>query len=74
VGAHAPVPVLFWRSRAGNPINSWYFDQSQGSYRSDQWIVFWYGLSSYDAIRKCVEHALALPPSLQELEPVAAIA
>jgi acetylglutamate kinase len=68
------VPVLFWRSRAGNPINSWYFHQSQGSYRSDKWIVFWYGLSSYDAIRKCVEHALALPPSLQELEPVAAIA
>lgn len=63
------VPVLFWRSRINNPINNWYFQQSQGSHRNDQWVVFWYGLESYEQIRRCVEHALALPPSLQELEP-----
>jgi bifunctional N-acetylglutamate synthase/kinase len=57
-------PILFWRSRSGNPINAWYFQQSDGAYKSGDWTVFWYGLKDYDAIRECVERALAMPPTL----------
>jgi len=57
-------PTLFWRSRSGNPINTWYFQQAQGSYRTSEWVVFWCGMDSYDQIRACVEHALAIPASL----------
>jgi len=60
------VPRLYWRSRSGNPINPWYFLQAGGCFRSDKWVVFWYGLDSYDEIRDCVERALALPATFME--------
>ncbi len=60
------VPQLYWRSRSGNPINPWYFLQAGGCYRTDKWVVFWYGLDSYDEIRDCVERALALPATFME--------
>ena len=60
------IPKLFWRSRSGNPINTWYFQQAQGSFRDDKWVVFWYGMDSYEDIRNCVERALNLPASLKE--------
>lgn len=63
------LPELFWRSRAGNAINTWYFQQSQGSFRTDDWVVFWYGLSEYESIRGCVEHALGLPATLGDHVP-----
>lgn len=66
----ADQPQLFWRSRRDNPINPWYFEQSEGSYRQGPWAVFWYGLGDFDQARRCVEVALALPVSLNE-EPAA---
>lgn len=57
-------PALFWRSRNNNPINPWYFGKSDGSFRRDPWIVFWYGLSDFERIRECIERALALPATL----------
>ncbi len=57
-------PKLFWRSRAENPINGWYFDQAEGSHKSGRWTVFWYGLEGFPEIRACVEKALSLPPTL----------
>jgi acetylglutamate synthase len=60
------VPQLFWCSRANNPINPWYFTQSDGCYRAATWVVFWYGLTEYDIIRECVEQALALPVTFRE--------
>jgi acetylglutamate kinase len=57
---------LFWRSRSDNEINPWYFQQAQGSYRAGPWTVFWYGLGSFDEIRACIDHALALPATLRE--------
>jgi acetylglutamate kinase len=66
------IPQLFWRSRVGNPVNPWYFMQSGGCYRSEHWVVFWYGLASYEVIRTCVERALALPATF--LDPPAAMA
>jgi acetylglutamate synthase len=52
---------LFWRSRSDNLINGWYFQQADGSYKRDQWTVFWYGLDGFDRVERCVETALALP-------------
>ncbi len=59
-------PKLFWRSRADNEINPWYFQQADGSFRSGRWTVFWYGLDGFDEIRACIDHALALPATLRE--------
>jgi acetylglutamate kinase len=57
---------LFWRSRAENEINPWYFQQADGSHKSGPWTVFWYGLSGFDEARACIDHALALPATLRE--------
>ncbi len=59
-------PKLFWRARNENEINPWYFQQAEGSYRDTRWTVFWFGLSGFDEIKECVEHALALPATLRE--------
>lgn len=64
----AENPKLFWRSRAENEVNPWYFQQAQGSYRAGRWTVFWYGLEGWDEVRACVEHALALPATLHDRE------
>ena len=57
-------PALFWRSRAHNPINSWYFQEAEGSYEQGDWVVFWYGLDSFDRIEEAIERALSFPPTL----------
>lgn len=57
-------PKLFWRARAVNEVNPWYFKQSEGSYRSGEWVVFWYGLEGFDEIKLCVDRALSLPATL----------
>jgi acetylglutamate kinase len=62
----AENPKLFWRSRSENEINPWYFQQADGSYKAGRWTVFWYGLESFDAIKACIDHALALPATLRE--------
>jgi acetylglutamate synthase len=59
-------PKFFWRARSNNPINGWYAEKADGLYRSSQWVVFWVGLSGFDAIERCVKHALSLPPSLHD--------
>jgi acetylglutamate kinase len=57
-------PELFWRSRATNPINSWYAAKAAGMYKSAHWTVFWCGLTGFAEIQACVEWALSLPASL----------
>ncbi len=59
-------PRVFWRSRRDNPVNSWYFEQAEGAYKSERWTVFWYGLSQFNEIQSCVERALAMPATLTE--------
>ncbi len=61
----AEVPRLFWRSRTSNPINDFYFDQSEGALKGDPWTVFWYGLEHFDDIRFAVEHCRTRPVTLQ---------
>ena len=61
----AEVPRLFWRSRSTNPINDFYFDQSEGALKGDPWTVFWYGLERFDDIRFAVEHCRTRPATLK---------
>ncbi|NUN48425.1 MAG: acetylglutamate kinase [Candidatus Brocadiae bacterium] len=56
-------PKIFWRSRAGNPINTWYFEQSTGARKFPDWTVFWIGMDDV-RIRAAIRAALALPPTL----------
>ncbi len=56
---------LFWRSRNGNPVNHFYYAESDGCYKLDHWKVFWFGASDFDRIRGFVEHCGRRKPSLQ---------
>ena len=61
----AETPRLFWRSRTSNPINAFYFDQSEGALKGDPWTVFWYGLEGFEDIRFAVEHCRTRPATLK---------
>ncbi len=51
-------PQLIWRSRKYNAINQFYFRQSDGCYKSGEWIVFWYGINKFDIIQQCIAATL----------------
>lgn len=57
---------LFWRAQPNNPINGWYFQQADGAFKTKDWTIFWYGLSGFDAIKGCIDRALAMPATLRE--------
>ena len=59
-------PRLFWRSRRGNPVNPFYYAESDGCYKMEQWKVFWYGYDRFAEIEACVNLCRARPPSLGE--------
>ncbi len=59
------TPQLFWRSRNGNPVNHFYYAESDGCYKLDHWKVFWYGANGFDDIKGYVGHCAARAPSLQ---------
>src|SRR5690606_29495571 len=63
-------PRLFWRSRHGNPVNAFYYAESDGHYKQEQWKVFWYGLAGFDEVARCVTHCRDRAPTL--LEPLEA--
>ncbi|XP_061080808.1 N-acetylglutamate synthase, mitochondrial [Conger conger] len=54
---------LFWRSRATNHINPWYFKHCDGSFVNGSWIVFWFGLSDIRESYALVEYAKRVPDS-----------
>jgi acetylglutamate kinase len=60
------VPRFFWRSRPTNPVNEWYAEKADGSYKTATWSVFWCGTGSFPEIQACVERALAMPASLRD--------
>ncbi|MGY0504158.1 acetylglutamate kinase [Luteimonas sp. e5] len=62
----AETPVLYWRSRRFNLVNAFYDAEADGSFRRLPWKAYWYGLQDFDAIRECVEDALAREPSLED--------
>jgi acetylglutamate synthase len=61
----AEIPRLFWRARPGNPVNDFYFDESDGCVKGEKWNVFWYGLESFDEIQRAVVHCRARPATLK---------
>lgn len=63
------MPKLFWRSRAGNPLNTWYFKRSEGSWRHGEWVVFWYGMDTAEEVVACRDHATALPATVDFDDP-----
>uniref|UniRef100_UPI0037E952E4 N-acetylglutamate synthase, mitochondrial n=1 Tax=Semicossyphus pulcher TaxID=241346 RepID=UPI0037E952E4 len=54
---------LFWRSRATNRINPWYFKHCDGSFVNGVWTVFWFGLTDIRDSYELVEYAKELPDS-----------
>jgi len=60
------TPQLFWRSRADNPINEFYFDECDGCMKVEKWNVFWYGLETFDEIRFAVDHCQVRPATLKD--------
>jgi len=59
-------PRLFWRSRRGNPVNSFYYAECDGCIKQDAWKVFWFGMGGFDEIARCVDHCRARPPTLKD--------
>ncbi|WP_031370531.1 acetylglutamate kinase [Lysobacter antibioticus] len=59
-------PSLFWRSRHGNPVNPFYYAESDGCYKQEKWKVFWYGMNGFDEIAECVAFSSQRDPTLQD--------
>ncbi len=59
-------PQLFWRSRHNNPVNIFYYAESDGCYKQENWKVFWYGIETFSAIERCVAHCRTRLPTLIE--------
>ena len=62
----AETPTLYWRSRRYNPVNAFYDAEADGSFRRQPWKTYWFGLEDFEAIRICVEDALARPATLED--------
>ncbi len=57
-------PRLFWRSRHGNPVNHFYYAESDGCWKQEKWKVFWYGIDDFGLIRRCIAHCATRAPTL----------
>lgn len=61
----ADFPRLFWRSRADNPITSWYRENADGMVRvrigEAPWWVLWRGLAPLE-IPSAIQHCAGTPP------------
>jgi bifunctional N-acetylglutamate synthase/kinase len=57
-------PRLFWRSRHGNPVNPFYYAESDGCIKQPRWKVFWYGIDDFGTISRCVAHCAQRQPTL----------
>jgi bifunctional N-acetylglutamate synthase/kinase len=59
------APRLYWRSRSANPVNSFYFQECDGSVRVGGWTVFWRGENNLASVPDMVGRIAALPETLQ---------
>jgi len=68
--ACAEVPSFVWRSRMGNPFNSWYMKQCDGMQRAENqsgdWRIFWKGLDA-TKISDSIEAAISAPDDFESL-------
>jgi len=62
-------PQLYWRARADNPINAWYFKQADVCLRHDDWLVFGIGFDDLGMLDRAARRVMELPESW---EPVGA--
>lgn len=62
----ADNPHLFWRSRHHNPINPFYYSESDGCYKEPKWKVYWYGIRDFADIERCVVHCRTRPATLSD--------
>lgn len=60
-------PTLFWRSRHGNPVNPFYYAESDGCIKQDKWKVYWYGPAGFDLIERYVRMCEARPATLEDV-------
>jgi acetylglutamate kinase len=58
--------ALYWRSRAENPITSWYAGICDGLMRVGGWITFWRGITPAD-VPRLIDDALKRPEDFGEL-------
>ncbi|MFK3651024.1 acetylglutamate kinase [Lysobacter enzymogenes] len=59
-------PSVFWRSRHGNPVNPFYYSESDGCLKQEKWKVFWYGMDGFSEIAACVDYAGRRTPTLED--------
>ena len=59
-------PALYWRSRTGNPITPWYFDQADASFTEEQWVAFSVGIHDFGQLQRCKEDCLSRAESWLE--------
>lgn len=52
-------PTLYWRSRRANPVNNWYFQQSEFTAKNATWTGFSYGMPDIATAGACIEDAFA---------------
>jgi acetylglutamate kinase len=52
-------PKLYWRSRVGNPVTQWYYDQADASFTQGGWVAFSKGIENPDQIWRCREDSLS---------------
>ncbi len=60
--------AMYWRARAGNPVNAFYFKHADGFVRTADWLVFWYGIDDLATVGELVEHACELHPTMLTAE------
>ncbi|EGC32053.1 hypothetical protein DICPUDRAFT_57308 [Dictyostelium purpureum] len=57
---------LYWRSRNSNPLNPWYFQRCQGSFRPDlNFTIFWYGDDKFEDGKFLIDEALNKPVTIR---------
>jgi len=56
------IDKLYWRSRTNNPLNTWYYQRCQGSFRTtEHFTIFWYGDDRFEDGASLITDALAKP-------------
>ncbi len=59
-------PEFYWRSRIGNPITQWYYEQANVSFTQGGWVAFSKGLQDPDQIWRCREDSFGRSESWLE--------
>ena len=61
-------PQLYWRSRVGNPVTQWYYEQADVSFTEGGWVAFSKGIKDPDQIWRCRKDALERSESWMDEE------